>query len=168
MTSASAFDPKFEPEEDYPDGYRGRWAPVGRQAGAEHLGASLYEVDPGQVLCPYHWHAGNEEMLIVLRGAPTLRTPAGRRPLVEGEVVVFPAGEGGAHTVINTTGDPIRVLMISEMNGPDVIVYPDSDKVLARQLASGSPAEGIRALFRLTDQVDYWEGELPPHDAETR
>jgi uncharacterized cupin superfamily protein len=167
MTAANAFEPQFEPG-DYPDGYRGRWAPVGRQAGAEHLGASVYEIDPGQVLCPYHWHAGNEELLIVLRGTPTLRTPAGRRPLAEGEVVAFPAGEEGAHTVINTTGDPARVLLLSEMNAPDVIVYPDSDKVLARQEASGTPAEGIRALFRLGDQVDYWEGEVPPHDAEAR
>ena len=165
---ANIFEPRFEPEEDWPEGYGGRWTPVGRDAGTKHLGASLYEIDPGQVLCPYHWHAGNEEMLIVLRGTPTLRTPAGRRPLAEGEVVAFPQGEEDAHTVINEGGDPVRLLMLSEMNGPDVIVYPDSDKVLARQVASGIPAEGIRALFRLTDQVDYWEGEVPPHDVETR
>jgi uncharacterized cupin superfamily protein len=163
---ANVFEPRFEPEEDYPEGYGGRWAPVGREAGSEHLGASLYEVDPGQVLCPYHWHAGNEEMLIVLEGSPTLRTPDGRRQLEEGEVVAFPVGEEGAHTVINTGGEAVRLLMLSEMNAPEVVVYPDSDKVLARQEASGSPAVGLRALFRLSDQADYWDGEVPPPATE--
>jgi uncharacterized cupin superfamily protein len=158
----NVFEPEFEPEEDYPDGFGGRYQQVGKAAGATHLGASLYEVDPGQALCPYHWHAANEEMLIVLAGKPILRTPEGERELAEGELVSFARGEEGAHTVYNRGEAPVRVLVVSEMNEPEVAVYPDSGKVLARQQAPGSPATGLRKLFRISDEVDYWEGELEP------
>src|SRR5262249_11554881 len=60
------------------------------------LGASLYELERGK-FAVYHVHHGSEELLIVLRGRPTLRTPAGERQLEEGEVVHFPAGPDGAH-----------------------------------------------------------------------
>jgi uncharacterized cupin superfamily protein len=159
---ANVFDPEFEPEEEMPSGYAGRGAETGRDAGAQRLGASLYEIPPGNSVCPYHWHAANEEMLIVLAGRPTLRTPEGERELAEGDMVAFPVGERGAHTVSNNSEAPIRILIVSEMNEPEVAVYPDSGKVMARQQAPGSPATGLRALFRLEDEVDYWDGEVEP------
>ena len=63
------------------------------------LGASLFDVPPGGSTFPFHAHHANEELLIVLRGTPTLRTPDGERVLREGEVVAFPAGRKGAHAV---------------------------------------------------------------------
>jgi uncharacterized cupin superfamily protein len=156
------FAPDFEPDEEQPAGYHVKGVRIGRQAGAERLGASLYELPPGNSTCPYHWHAANEEMLIVVSGRPTLRTPEGERELAEGEVVAFPVGERGAHKVTNSGGGAARVLIISEMNEPEVAVYPNSGKVMARQQAPGTPATGVRAIFRLADGVDYWEGELEP------
>jgi uncharacterized cupin superfamily protein len=160
MSRPNVFDPEFGEDEDYPPGYAGRHARIGLEAGATHLGASVYEVDPGQSLCPYHWHAANEEMLIVLSGRPLLRTPEGERELAAGELVSFPRGEKGAHGVYNRTDSPVRVLLLSEMNQPEVAVYPDSGKVMAREQAPGRPATGLRMLFRIEDQVDYWDGEL--------
>jgi uncharacterized cupin superfamily protein len=159
--AASILDPEFETIEE-PAGYLGRGTQVGKTAGSRRLGASLYEVPPANSVCPYHWHAANEELLIVLSGTPTLRTPAGEHELAEGEVVAFPIGEQGAHKVTNHADAPIRVLIVSEMNEPEVAVYPDSGKVMARQQAPGSPATGVRAIFRFADGVDYWEGEVPP------
>ena len=46
------------------------------------LGASLYELGPGNSVV-YHFHHGSEELLVVLRGQPTLRTRAGERQLQE-------------------------------------------------------------------------------------
>lgn len=155
---ANVFKPEFESIEG-PPGYVGRGAEIGRQTGSQRLGASLYEVPPGNSVSPYHWHAANEEMLIVLSGTPTLRTPEGERELAEGEAVAFPIGEQGAHKVTNNTDAPTRVLIVSEMNEPEIAVYPDSGKVMARQQAPGSPATGVRAIFRFDDAVDYWEGE---------
>lgn len=164
---ANVFEPEFETDVDakeWPRGYEGRYAQVGRDAGAERLGASLYEVPPGNSVCPYHWHAANEELMVVLSGSPTLRTPGGERELAEGEVVAFPAGEKGAHRVSNNGAEPARMLIVSEMNEPEVAVYPDSGKVMARQQAPGRKATGLRAIFRLDDDVDYWAGEVEPDD----
>ena len=157
----NVFEPEWEPEEEMPPGYEVQGVQVGREAGGEHLGASLYEIPPGNSVCPYHWHSANEELLIVLAGTPTLRTPDGERELAAGEVVAFPVGERGAHKVSNDSEAPARVLIVSEMNDPEVAVYPDSKKVMARQQAPGSPATGLRAIFRLEDQVDYFDGERP-------
>ena len=158
-TVANIFEPELETADD-PPGYVARGAEIARQAGAQRLGASLYELQPGNSVCPYHWHAANEELLIVLSGAPAVRTPAGERVAAEGEVVSFPIGEAGAHKVTNNSDVPVRVLIASEMNEPEVAVYPDSGKVMARQQAPGTPATGVRAIFRFEDGVDYWDGEL--------
>ena len=42
------------------------------------LSSAVWELDPGATQAPYHFHHGGEELLIVLRGTPTLRSPAGR------------------------------------------------------------------------------------------
>lgn len=155
---ANLFEPELERVDD-PPGYVARGAEIAKQAGARRLGASLYVLEPGNSICPYHWHAANEELVIVFAGKPTLRTPAGERELAEGEVVAFPIGEEGAHKVTNRSDGTVQVLMVSEMNEPEVAVYPDSGKVMARQQAPGTPATGVRAIFRFADAVDYWDGE---------
>jgi uncharacterized cupin superfamily protein len=72
------------------DGFRIRETQIGPQLGAELIGGSVYEIDPGKKLWPYHLHHANEEWLVVLRGRPTLRTPKGERELSEGDVACFP------------------------------------------------------------------------------
>jgi uncharacterized cupin superfamily protein len=161
---STILDPDFEAVEE-PPGYVLRGAQVGKEAGAQHLGITLYELPTGNSVSPYHWHAANEELLIVLGGTPSLRTPEGERELPEGEVVSFPVGERGAHKVTNNAGPPARMLIASEMNEPEVAVYPDSGKVMARQQAPGSPATGVRAIFRFEDGIDYWEGEVESGEA---
>ena len=148
------------------EGFRWRYESVARNAGSERLGASIYDLPPGQATFPYHYHFSNEELLIVLRGQPHLRTPAGWHRLDEGEVVAFPVGERGAHQLANRTEEPVRVLLVSEMRSPDVTVYPDSDKVGAREHAPGSGREGLRLNFLGSEAVDYWEGETPPEVAD--
>ena len=157
----------FNPEWDEPGGatpapFTTRGASVGRQAGAERLGASLYELAPGQANCPFHYHYGNEEMLIVLAGRPTLRTLEGERELEPGEVVAFHIGPDGAHRLDNRTNETVRVLIVSTMRSPEVVVYPDSDKIGARSLVRmpkpGEP-ERLSRNFLAGDAVGYWEGE---------
>ena len=136
------------------EGYRIRDAHVGLRLGAELIGGSLYEVDPGEKTWPYHLHHANEEWLIVLRGRPTLRSPDGEHDLSEGDTVCFPRGPAGAHQVINHSDSPVRVLILSTLVMPEVVEYPDSGKVGARD------AKGERLLMsRPGPQLDYWDGE---------
>jgi|SRR5215211_4091502 len=162
---ANALEARFDAEQDRP-GFSWRAARLAAQAGSRRLGGSLYELPPGETAFPYHAHLGNEEMLVVLRGAPSLRTPRGSQTLAEGDVVAFLVGERGAHQVTGRAAEPIRFLMISEMRAPDVVLYPDSEKLGARGSAPGSAGGGLRMNFRTADSVDYWEGEDPPPGAD--
>jgi uncharacterized cupin superfamily protein len=161
--SPNVFDPEFEEPTGRP-GFTYRRARIGWDAGSERLGASLYEVEPGNACFPYHWHSANEEMLIVLSGRPTLRSPKGERVLEEGEVVAFPVGEEGAHQVINRGDGPVRFLIVSEMNPVDLNGYPDTGKIVAMNRAPGSrAAPGSRFLsFHESDAVDYLDDEPNP------
>jgi uncharacterized cupin superfamily protein len=165
-TRPNLFEPEFDAGSDR-NGFAYRRARLGRQADGERLGASLYELPTGQAAYPYPWHSAKEELLFVIAGTPSLRTPAGWRDLEPGEVVAFNTGDGGAHQLVNRSDAPVRFLMISEMNAPEVCVYPDSNKVMAMQRAPGSigDEEAIAAWFRLGDEVDYWQGEEPPPEA---
>jgi uncharacterized cupin superfamily protein len=109
---------------------RGRAARVGAHAGARELGASVYELQPGGAISPYHLHHGNEELLVVLAGRPALRTEAGTRTLAPGAVVAFPAGPDGAHRVFNPSGHEARVLLVSTMRFPEVAEHADTGTVL--------------------------------------
>lgn len=154
-----------EPDYDEPreqPGFHARRARVSRQAGSERLGLSQWEVPPGQAAYPYHYHLGEEELIVVLEGRPTLRTAGGRRELAPGEVVAFLRGEDGAHQLINETGETIRFLSLSTSGDPDLVVYADSNKLGAyERLPEGG---GMRALFRLGDVVDYYDGETREAD----
>ena len=135
-------------------GWRSKDAWVGRRIGAELIGGSVYELEPGDKLFPYHTHHANEEWLLVVRGQPTLRTPEGERQLDEGDVVCFPRGMAGAHQVRNGTDSPIRVLMLSTKIAPEIVQYLDTGKVGARSVA------GERIMFgRPGPELDYWDGE---------
>jgi uncharacterized cupin superfamily protein len=136
------------------EGNSWRVARVGERVGGRRIGASLYEIEPGLRSWPYHFHYGNEEWLLVVAGRPTLRTPDGERELAEGDVVCFPAGPGGAHSVENRSDEPARVLMLSTLVTPSISVYPDSDKVGVRP---GVPEDTLN--FLRPDAVDYWAGE---------
>jgi uncharacterized cupin superfamily protein len=78
MEIANLFTVECSDEMEH-DGFRIRETGIGDRLGAELIGGSVYEVDPGKKLWPYHLHHANEEWLIVLRGHPTLRTPEGER-----------------------------------------------------------------------------------------
>ena len=106
-------DAEFEYEAGDPTGYRaGEAKPggqsLGKAAGGDGLNVRLYELPPGQSLCPYHYEYA-EEWLLVLDGAPTLRVPNGEQPLQRGELVCFPPGPDGAHKVTNDTEQTARV-----------------------------------------------------------
>lgn len=120
--STSIYDPEFE-EGERPDGFRSRRARVGYQLGTELIGASVWELPPGQAAYPYHFHYADEELIVVLAGRPTLRTTEGSHQLQEGEAVAFGLGEQGAHQLINHTEQTVRFLAISSHGRPDIVVY---------------------------------------------
>jgi uncharacterized cupin superfamily protein len=149
----------FDEPRDH-DGFRARRARLGYRLGAERLGASLWELPPGQAAYPYHFHYAEEELIVVLEGTPSLRTPDGWSELSRGDIVSFPRGDGGAHQLLNRTADSVRFISVSTNGETDVVIYPDSGKLCAAErLPHGG---GLHTYFRLADQADYWDGEQPP------
>jgi uncharacterized cupin superfamily protein len=132
--------------------YEKKMLRVGNRVGGEKMGATLYELPPGMKSFPYHWHHGVEELLIVLDGTPTLRTPEGERQLERGDMVSFPHAPEGAHKLWNDTDEPARFLMLSTAVDYEIVHYPDSDKVGIRDA-------GFRLIVRPESGVDYMDGE---------
>ena len=151
------FGDEWDVDRDRP-GWQWKRLHVGDRLGAELIGAGLYELAPGQKTFPYHWHYAQEEMLIVLRGEPTLRDPSGERRLEPGDCVVFKRGPEGAHVLRNDTDEPCRLLLLSSESDLEVAVYPDSGKVAAfgKGFADG---DRLRLIVREDSAVDYFDGE---------
>jgi uncharacterized cupin superfamily protein len=83
-----------------------------------------------------------------------VRTPDGDQVLEEGDVACFLRGPAGAHQVRNDSDTPVRFLLLSTMITPEIVEYPDSGKLGARD------ANGKRLLMiRPGEQLDYWDGE---------
>jgi uncharacterized cupin superfamily protein len=102
-----------EYDDSDPDGYRAGMARFGPAIGASQMGASLYELPPGQSICPYHYEYPEEEWLVVLEGRVSVRHPGGDDVLAKGDIVCFPPGPDGAHKVTCVGDETARVLMSS-------------------------------------------------------
>ena len=139
------------------DGYRR--ARLGQDAGADHVGLTLYELPPTTGM-HFHYHLQREELLVVLEGTVSVRTWDGWRDAGKGEVVAFPRGERGAHGYENRTSESARLLMFSEQNAPNVSVYPDTNEVGIYDVAP--PGERrFGALLKLDDAVSGYGGGRP-------
>ena len=137
-----------------PPGYEAPFARIGPLVGASALGLTVYELAPGQSICPYHYEYPAEEWLMVLEGTPVLRDPDGESTLAPGDVVCFGAGPAGAHKVTNPAAERALVAMLSTKQRPAISVYPDSDKI---GIWAGDG--DIELILPKAAAVDYWHGE---------
>lgn len=155
------FNPTIDQSRRELAGFHAERSGVGHAAGAQRLGMSLWILPAGQAAYPYHFHLTEEELLVVLAGRPTLRTPDGNNQLEAGDVVAFPRGEEGAHQVLNDTEDEVRFLAVSTSGEPDIVLYPDTGKIGAAQRLAGAQRGGVHHYFRLADEVGYYDGMEP-------
>jgi len=156
MQRINIASPRFEYDGEDPEGFRSGMARLGKLLSddAKESGITVYELPPGQAVCPYHYECGEEEWLLVLEGNPTLRHPQGSERLEPWDVVFFPKGPEGAHGIGNETEKTARVLMFSTVVVPTATVYPDSDKV---GIWTGDPEADV--IVRRESRVDYFDGE---------
>ena len=154
MRRVSISSPDFTYEPEDPEGFRSGMARLGPDMGAQDTGATVYELPPGQALCPYHYEYGEEEWVLVLAGRPSVRTPEGVQELDPLDVLFFPRGPDGAHQIRNDSDDPARIVMWSTVVYPTATAYPDSDKV---GVWTGDKAEDV--MVERSANVDYFHGE---------
>lgn len=101
---------------------------------------------------PYHQHTGNEEVFYIISGTATLKTPKGDIEVSEGDVIVMPANENGAHMLTNNSNETLFYLDVHTVGSPEVVIYPNTGKV---RILSGD----IQKSFKLESEVNYLEGE---------
>jgi uncharacterized cupin superfamily protein len=154
MRRNSISDPNFTYDPEDAAGFRAGMFRFGASLGAKETGTTVYELPPGESVCPYHYEYGEEEWLLVLAGRPTVRDPEGTEQLDPFDVVFFPMGPAGAHLIRNDTDETVRVLMWGMVITPTATAYPDSDKVA---VWTGDKAEDL--IVRRSSGVDYYDGE---------
>jgi uncharacterized cupin superfamily protein len=154
MRRLSISDPSFTYDPEDAEGFRAGMFRFGPDLGAKETGTTVYELPPGESVCPYHYEYGEEEWLLVLAGRPSVRDPEGTEQLEPFDVVFFPMGPAGAHQIRNDSDETARVLMWGMVVVPTGTAYPDSDKVA---LWTGDKAEDL--IVRRSSGVDYYDGE---------
>ena len=153
MERVNIFEAELQRDADDPEGYRAAYLKLAPEIGAKTMAGTVYELEPGNSNCPYHYES-DEEWLLVLEGTLTVRHPDGEEELGKGDLVCFPVGPEGAHKLTNRGGETVKMLIVSTADLPAVAVYPDSDKI-------GVFTEGRRdnVMVRRASSVGYWDGE---------
>ena len=138
--------------------FTSRRATISDLIGARKLGYNLTVLPPGKVQCPFHSHHGEEEMFFILEGEGELRFGSERHPIRAMDVVACPTGGAEvAHQIVNTGTADLRYLAISNLVEIETCEYPDSGKISI--VAGERGARSVRHMFRVADDVDYYEGE---------
>lgn len=114
---------------------------------------SVYEIPPCMSGYPYHYHLKNEETFYIISGEGLLKTPDGEKKVTVGDILFFPADQEGAHKLTNTSDtEKLIYLDVDTIYDIDVCIYPDSNKI-------GIYNENVNKVYKLDDEVDYYEGE---------
>jgi uncharacterized cupin superfamily protein len=113
---------------------------------AERLGATVYELGPGNFV-PYHFHHAAEETLVVLDGEMTMKTEEGERLVRRGEVVIYPVGPVGAHGFRNDGDERCRFLMASSRGFPEVGEYPELGQITVQGSSRSQTGEQLWFIY---------------------
>jgi uncharacterized cupin superfamily protein len=120
---------------------------------AEQLGATVYEIGPGNFV-PYHFHHGAEELLVVLDGEMTMKTESGEQLVRRGEVVIFPVGREGAHGFRNDGDVRCRYLVASTRPSPEVAEYPELGQITAQATTASQTGERLWLIYDVPKPTD--------------
>ncbi|WP_029502379.1 cupin domain-containing protein [Lachnoclostridium phytofermentans] len=115
---------------------------------------AIYEIPPKKANYPYHYHKSNTEVFYIISGRGIVKTAKGDRGIQQGDIIVCPPCEDGAHKIINTSeSETLKYIDFDTTNSPDILHYPDSDKVGIILHNESS------TFFKTSDKVNYYEGE---------
>ncbi len=96
--------------------------------GLTQFGAFVEILPPGSKSGFRHWHADEDEMIVMLDGDVVL-SEQDETHLSVGDVACWPAGRAVGHCLHNRFNIPARYLVVGTRRGQDVIHYPDHDLV---------------------------------------
>ncbi len=130
--------------------YRRNFLPIRKEG---QCTVKIYELLPGNSMCPYHYHLQNEEVFYIISGTGRLLTPQGEQIVTAGDLLFFPANENGAHKLTNISEtETLCYIDFDTSNAIDVAVYPHSGKI-------GVWGKDVNKLYRMEDTAGYYDGE---------
>lgn len=117
---------------------------------SKHMVFDYRTLEHDEYSFPYHFHRNAEELIFIISGAMTMRTPKGLEILQTGDLIFFEMGESGAHQFYNHESEPCTYLDIRTTVGIDVCEYPDSGKI---------NIVPFNEIYETLTKVDYNKGE---------
>lgn len=117
--------------------------------GGTQISVSNEILEPGRQANPFHYHLLEEEHLLMLDGALTLRLGGKTFVMHAGDYVCFPAGQKAGHSLFNHTDAPCRYLIIGNPHPHEVAVFPDTGRVEVKLMRTG---------YRQDATLGYWDG----------
>lgn len=120
---------------------------TGEWGGGHPFDLEMTRVPPSKTNWPYHAHASQWELYIILGGRGLARTPEGEVEIGTGDCFILPPGE--PHQIRNHGTEDLVYYIIADNPRSDVGTYPDSGKWFVKPQ---------RKSFEMTE-VDYYKGE---------
>jgi uncharacterized cupin superfamily protein len=116
---------------------------------------ALVQIPKGKSLCPYHAHAAESELYLVVSGRGSVRDKDGSTIVTEGDAFFFQPGE--AHQVTNAGDEDFVYYVIADNprsggKSGDSCFYPDSGKWVVVK-------EGTDDVMIKGKETDYFDGE---------
>lgn len=118
--------------------------------GKAKIGIMVEELAPGKQSCPSHYHLREEEHILILEGEATLRLGKETYLLQKDHYIRFPAGQKAGHFLFNDSQAVCKFLVIGDHTSDDVIIYPDSDKVMVKATSE---------IYDRSQLMGYWDRE---------
>jgi len=88
---------------------------------------SFVEIPPGEQSWPYHYHDQSEEIFYIISGQGKLRCYQGEKDIKAGDILCFPTGERGGHSITNTSQTEPLIYVDFEVKATktDIVTMPD-------------------------------------------
>jgi uncharacterized cupin superfamily protein len=123
---------------------------LANEAGAENLIFDIRELPPKQYSFPYHYHRNAEEVMMVISGSMAVRTMKEFMVVKNGDILFFEKGETGLHQFYNHTDQSCVYFDVKSIHGLDVVVYPDSGKLMISK---------YNEVYKMGERVSYFDDE---------
>ena len=125
----------------YPDPFKhANGAKIRRQlgiaGGLTQFGVNLSTLPPGTQSALRHWHAEEDEFVMIVSGQATLIDDDREDGMSPGDVACFPAGEPNGHHIVNRSDADVVILEVGTRSATETGHYPDDD-LSARKTAEG-------------------------------
>ena len=98
-------------------------------AGLTDFGTSHVVLKPGGISSQRHWHAGEDELVVMLSGEAVLVEDEGETVMRAGDCAAFPKGAANGHHLVNRSAEDCVFVAVGKVAVSDCH-YPDIDLLL--------------------------------------